>query len=264
MAAPGASADSRDHPSQAQLDALGERLRAARDARGLSLDDLATRLRMGREQLQALESADAASLPETVFVIAQARRVAASLDLCIDQEVAALRRNPPPPAAPPAQSTGRQGSPTPVGRRDRPPRRNPAWLGLLAVAGVGTSLVLALRQGVLGWGWLPPGTAPGSPVGGAPPPPRPPAATAPATDLALTPRGPSWVEVTTPAGQSLFRGMLTTPRRFPLGEGLQVLAGRPDLVSVRVADGPARILGPIDQVRWYRFPHSTAPLTPAR
>jgi len=254
VAAPGASADSRDHPGQAQLNALGGRLRAARDAHGLSLEDLATRLRMGREQLQALESADAAALPETVFVIAQARRVAASLDICIDQEVAALRRNP-------AGSTRRQGSPAPVGRGDRPPRRNRAWLGLLAVAGVGTSLALVLRQGVLGWGWLPPGAAPGSPAGDAP---RRPAATAPATDLALTPRGPSWVEVATPAGQSLFRGVLTAPRRFPLGEGLQVLAGRPDLVSVRVADGPTRILGPIDQVRWYSFPHSANPLIPAR
>jgi hypothetical protein len=45
-------------------------------------------------------------------------------------------------------------------------------------------------------------------------------------------------------------------RRFPLGSGLQVLAGRPDLVLAQLGSGPAKPLGRIDQVRWQRF---TAP-----
>lgn len=73
------------------LSALGQRLRQAREARGLSAVDLADRLRLGVEQLEALESADRERLPEPVFVIAQVRRVATALQLDISAELEALR-----------------------------------------------------------------------------------------------------------------------------------------------------------------------------
>ena len=73
------------------LTALGRRLRQAREARGLAADALAERLRLGVEQLAALETADRERLPEAVFVIAQARRIAAVLQLDISAELQALR-----------------------------------------------------------------------------------------------------------------------------------------------------------------------------
>ncbi len=73
------------------LQQLGRRLVQAREASGRSLEEHADRLNMGREQLQALEAGNRDGLPEPVFVIAQARRVAASLGIEIDQEIAALR-----------------------------------------------------------------------------------------------------------------------------------------------------------------------------
>ena len=71
--------------------------------------------------------------------------------------------------------------------------------------------------------------------------------------LELQAEQPSWLEVRSNSGQNLFVGELQGSRRFILGSGLQVLAGRPDLVSVRLGDGPARPLGRIEDVNWHRF-----------
>ncbi len=73
------------------LEVVGRRLRDAREARGLAVDALAARLRLGVEQLEALETADRARLPEPVFVIAHARRIAMVLQLDISAELQALR-----------------------------------------------------------------------------------------------------------------------------------------------------------------------------
>ena len=48
---------------------VGEFLKEARQGRNLSVDDLATSLRIGKEQLIALEEGDEKSLPEKVFLI---------------------------------------------------------------------------------------------------------------------------------------------------------------------------------------------------
>lgn len=79
------------------MSALGGKLAAARQAQGLSLDQLADRLRLGASQLEAIECADARRLPEPVFVVAQARRVAAFLGVDAEHELAALRASHPQP-----------------------------------------------------------------------------------------------------------------------------------------------------------------------
>jgi hypothetical protein len=55
------------------------------------------------------------------------------------------------------------------------------------------------------------------------------------------------------SGEQLFEGTFKGQRSFPLQGGLQVLAGRPDLVQVSFGAQPARPLGPIDQIRWVSF-----------
>ena len=74
-----------------ELQKLGSTLVAARHQRGIDLELLAERLRIGASQLRALETGDHTHLPEGVFVIALARRVASALDLNIDEAVQALR-----------------------------------------------------------------------------------------------------------------------------------------------------------------------------
>ena len=63
------------------LQKVGEFLREARQGRNLSVEDLSSSLRIGKEQLMALEEGDENSLPEKVFIRAMVRRIAEKLDL---------------------------------------------------------------------------------------------------------------------------------------------------------------------------------------
>ena len=83
--------DSPNPEALSALRCLGQALRQGREGQGLELAVLAARLNMGAEQIQALEEADASRLPEPVFVIAQARRIASSLAINIDGPLQTLR-----------------------------------------------------------------------------------------------------------------------------------------------------------------------------
>ena len=63
------------------LQTVGEFLREARQGRNLSLEDLSSSLRIGKEQLIALESGDESALPEKVFIRAMVRRIAEKLKI---------------------------------------------------------------------------------------------------------------------------------------------------------------------------------------
>ena len=63
------------------LQKVGEFLREARQSRNLSVEDLSSSLRIGKEQLIALEKGDENSLPEKVFIRAMVRRIAEKLNL---------------------------------------------------------------------------------------------------------------------------------------------------------------------------------------
>lgn len=78
--------------------------------------------------------------------------------------------------------------------------------------------------------------------------PSAPASSDPSPQVVLNARGVSWLDVQDAKGNQLFWGNLKGERRFPIGAGLKVLAGRPDLVTVRVAGEPPRVLGRIEQV----------------
>ena len=60
---------------------VGEFLKEARQGRNLSVEDLSSLLRIGKEQLIALESGDESALPEKVFIRAMVRRIAEKLNL---------------------------------------------------------------------------------------------------------------------------------------------------------------------------------------
>jgi cytoskeletal protein RodZ len=242
-----------------QLQRIGQRLAQARQAQGISLDQQAERLHMGPEQLRALEEGNREELPEAVFVVAQARRVAASLGVNIDDDIAALRANQafqarppqpgPAPSAPQPRRPAVQADAPPVSTPSRPPLR---------LLGLGAALVAAAG---LAWGLQ------RSLSGGRPSPPlQPPAASEqpsqteqPQAELVLRSAEPSWVEVRSASGEVLLRGTLEGEQRFPLSGELRVLAGRPDLVSASSGGAPARPLGPIEAVTWYRFSPDLSP-----
>ena len=217
----------------------------------------------------ALEAGDHNQLPEAVFVVAQAKRVAGVLRIDISQQISDLqdsrmmrksRRSAPP--SPPRRTASVEASPS---ARGAPPARRRRSLGrllLIVLAGGVVGLTMAVLQR---WLALPPELASADPrvrtvAPAAPDRRRRPGPEVAPDQLLLRSGEPSWLEVRDAAGGTLFRGTFTGEKRFPLGSGLRVLAGRPDLVNAAVGDGQARPLGPIDQVVWHTF--KPAPAAP--
>lgn len=254
--------DSLAHEPSAPLQALGNALRQGREQQGLGIAELAQRLNMGQEQLQALEDGDAGRLPEPVFVIAQARRVATSLAINVDAPLQTLRDSGP--------FQSRSVKVADLGpQRPAPQAARPWAVQAIARLALAAGIVAALGAGATaGWQqWqrlqasrptqattLSPATPAATPAASTPKAGTPQPLSSP--QLVLRSSQPSWLEVKQAGGESLFRGTFTGEQSFPLGRGLQVLAGRPDLVQAQVGNGPAQPLGRIDQVRWQRF---TAP-----
>lgn len=248
MAASTPLSDFSDSTTLPELEALGRSLRQAREAQGVSLQVLATRLNIGGEQLEALENGDRKRLKEAVFVIAMARRIAGSLGVNVDHQIQALRANPAFSASPaqPAQPSRTSAAAAAAAAPPSNSSQGHRMRGPIAAAVVAA---LALAAGALALQRLPKRAPVAAPAAATAPAAKP--AGAPA--LVLHAQGSSWVEVTTTSGDSLFRGMLEGKMSFPLGQGLRVLAGRPDLVSAQLGTGPAEVLGTIDQVQWRRF-----------
>jgi len=269
-----------------ELVALGRQIKAAREARGLDLQALAVRLCIGHEQLKALENADTRRLPELVFVIALVRRVAAILGVDAEAGVAALRAatpawtteaTPSPARRPPAHPAQAGRAPTPA--RARAPERAGSRPAGPLLAGV--ALLLSTAAVGLGLLWHRSPSAPSSSgqVSSSAPqassgattdagiPPSAAATKAPAPVgpalLVLRSQEPSWLEVRDSQGATLFEGTLQGDKSFPLGQGLRVMAGRPDLVRAEVAGQEPRVLGPINQVIWRSF-SATPSATPQR
>jgi cytoskeleton protein RodZ len=252
-----------------ELVELGQRLRRAREGRGIGLAELADRLHLAPEQLSALETADRSHLHEPVFVIAQAKRIAQALGLDIGEQIEHLRHSrlmqgatplhpPQRNTAPPPSSGGFAAAADSDDSRDvaaagRPfPARLAAAIAALALL-LGVGVALAIRP----WGQPRTATATAktsaSSLAANANAGRPAAASAGAGVLLLRGDEPSWVEVRKPDGTVLFSGTLEQEARFRLGEGLEVLAGRPDLVTVSVGGQAPRRLGTISEVAWQTF-----------
>jgi len=73
--------------------------------------------------------------------------------------------------------------------------------------------------------------------------------------------GPSWLEVRDRQNRTLWIGTLDGVQRLPLGQGVRLAAGRPDLIRVRVNQEAERILGRVDEIGWKRIqPSPSQPL----
>ena len=284
------------NPSPPELMALAAAIVQARLAAGLGVAELAKRLNMGIEQLEALESGDLDRLPEQVFVIAQARRIAQNLGVTIDGEIQALRQSGSLNTRPielqnlklKAELEEPRGPAT-----NQAPRGNgvvPVLASLALAGGVAAGSVALWQQ----WQGRQLAAIQAKPVLTNPVQVNPvqtkqaltkPVTTKKATtkqaqaatrdqapaktgaaSLTLSSGSNTWLEVKTLKGKQLFRGDFKGRKGFPLNEGLRVLAGRPDLLLVQVGGTAARPLGSISEVTWQTFaaPKAPAPSGTAR
>lgn len=302
------STDAVGDPPIPELQRLGEQLAQAREGAGLSLEGLAKTLRVEPRLLRALEQGDHQQLPEGVFIVALARRIAGSLHINVDDAIDKVRQSRLMDYRPPGRGIASlEGGPSQVSRPSQAApvatRRRPAAQGssmpwrwplaaLIAACGA-SALWLLLPQNSNRKPTSPESLAPVSPAPTAVKPPvaeaplgqqapgagRTATSSAPSTSptpapsasptsvntdtLSLQAKEPSWIEVRDADGRTVFEGTLSGEKSFPLGRGLEVIAGRPYAVSAAVGPAPATPLGGVDDIRWKRFtPGSVTPNTP--
>jgi len=253
---------------QISLASLGGRLRQERLRQQIELPALAQRLHMRPDQIEALETGDRGRWPEQAFAIAQLRRLAEALKLDPEPLVADLRellskqpRDEPSLAASAVMRAGElKGNsqvPREEGRRDwisataPPPKpwlKPLALLALLGIGGIGAMLFLLRSQP------KPadlPSAAPRKQSLAKPPKPLPTPPKPSASSLQLSSKETVWLAVRElPNQKMLFQGNLSGVKSFPLGLGLQVRAGRPDLVQVQLNGQTKGLLGPIERIEW--------------
>jgi transcriptional regulator with XRE-family HTH domain len=230
--------------SEAEFVSIGERLRRAREARGMSLDDVANHTRIPMRHLQHIETGDWDALPAPTYAIGFTRNYAAAVGLDGPALASELR-----------ESIGgpRRRAPTPEYYEPADPARVPPR-SLVIIAAI---LAVLLVGGYLIWrGTL--GAGDGStsiPVAEAPeaaPARNDSAAGALAPhslagqSVTLTATGDVWMRITEGAGGAqLFQGILAAGQTYAIPATAirpVIRTGRPHLVR---ASAGGRDLGPL-------------------
>lgn len=248
---------------------VGQRLRAAREDKKLSLEDIAAQTRIPRRHLESLEQGDWEKLPAPTYTIGFARSYATAVGLDRVEIADDLR----------GEMGGQRAAvvaPAEVFEPADPARTMPKWLVLGAIAAV---ILIVLVMSWLNERSL---TATDDPVANAPasaaappaatpaPPAQPQAAQGP---VVLTATAPAWIQVTD-GGSTLYSGELAAGQKFevpPTAQAPMLRAGKPEALQITVGAQTAPQVGPPGRVAsnislapadLMRGPSPTAPANP--
>ncbi|KEQ53157.1 helix-turn-helix domain-containing protein [Sphingobium chlorophenolicum] len=234
-------------PAQEQRpDTPGARLRAAREAQGLSIQDVATRTRIAQRQLEAIERDDYAALPGIPYAVGFARAYARAID--VDEvAIAADVRS--------AVHNSDLGS----NRYEAFEPADPARVPSRALAWTAAAIVVILVAGFAVWRTqvMTPPTgeeiaaqqAAPTPVAAKPATGTPPAASV-AQAVVFTANDDVWLRIYDEAGERLKDGLLKKGESFTLPANARnpmILTGRPQALNVTVGGKPVAPLGPPDR-----------------
>jgi cytoskeleton protein RodZ len=225
---------------------VGERLRAAREEKKLSLEDIAAQTRIPQRHLEAIETADWDKLPAPTYTVGFAKSYASAVGVDRTEVGEQLR----------AEMGGQRPLATQaeVFEPADPARTMPKWLVLGAIGAV---IVVVLLLSWLNERSLSQGNEqqPSAPAAAPAPAGQPTAPTAPAVQPAaaiaqgpvvLTATAPSWIQVTD-QGKTLFSGELQPGQTYPVPPtAIQPLlkAGKPETLKVTVDSAVAPPVGP--------------------
>jgi len=220
---------------------VGQRLRAAREEKKLSLEDVAAQTRIPQRHLASIENAEWDSLPAPTYTIGFAKNYASAVDLDRTDIGNQLR-----------EEMGGQrfaNTSSDVFEPADPARTMPKSLV------IGAIIAVILLVGIMSWlnkrALEEPGTGNNSAIAEAPTPAPRPAAPAPATPAAAN--GPVvlnatqqvWLQVSEKGGASLFSGLLQPGQSFtvPANATSPVLkTGKPEALKISVG---SQVVGPV-------------------
>ena len=221
---------------------VGQRLRAAREEKGLSLEDIAAQTRIPRRHLESIENADWDKLPAPTYTIGFARSYASSVGL--DRaEVADQLRTEIGGSRPQTMLSPEVFEPA------DPARTMPKALVFGAIAAVIILIVVMT--------WLnkrslePDETTTNAPATAAPaaaqPSAPPPAATTAQGPVTLTATEAVWLQVSEKGGATLFAGTLQPGQSYavpPTATAPVLKTGKPEALRITVGNATAPAVGP--------------------
>ena len=231
----------------AEFPSVGERLRAAREEKGFSLEDIASETRIPLRHLESLEAADWDKLPAPTYTIGFAKNYAGAIGLDKAEIAEQLR----------SEMGGYRADTATVEHFEPadPARAMPKWIIASAIAAI---LVIVLL-----FTWLSNRSVSEEPVqtaqNEAPATPQAAAPTAaPAQQqqaaaqgpVVITAVAPAWIRVTD-QGTTLFEGMLQTGETVPVSPSATaptLRAGAPEALRINVGQAVAPPVGPAGQV----------------
>jgi cytoskeleton protein RodZ len=228
-----------------QTSPVGERLKAAREQKKLSLEDVADQTRIPLRHLQNLEAGDWSNLPAPTYTIGFAKSYASAVGLDRTEIGDDLR----------AEMGGQRfesGGTSEVFEPADPARTMPRWLVLSTIGAIVLLLVIMT--------WLnnrslepDAAEAPEPEVAATAPAQGPPAASQPAPQagqpasgpVVLTATEPAWIQVTD-GGRTLFSGELAAGQSFTVPQDAAaplLKAGKPEALRVTVGSATAPPVG---------------------
>jgi cytoskeletal protein RodZ len=230
----------------------GERLRAAREEKGLSLEDVAAQTRIPQRHLESIETADWEKLPAPTYTIGFAKSYASSVGLDRTDIGDQLR-----------EEMGGQrfaSSQSEVIEAADPARTMPKWLVVSAIVAVILLIIVmsllnrrSLEQPAEVASNAPAATAPAAPPANRPAPQQaqtPAQAPAAQGPVVLTATAPAWVRVTD-GGTKLFEGVLQPGQTYQVPQTAvapMLRVGAPEALRVTVGNAVAPQVGPPGQV----------------
>lgn len=235
-----------------QAPSVGERLRAAREEKGFSLEDIASQTRIPRRHLESLEASDWSRLPAPTYTIGFAKSYAGAVGLDRGDIGEQLRDEMGGQRADPAMAE--------VFEPADPARTMPRWLVLSALGAI-VLLVVVMS-------WLNNRSLEAPQAATAPPEAASPTAQAEQRPIAETPQpaaqpqptaqGPviltatdaAWIQVTD-QGKTLFQGELAPGQSYTVPQTATaplLKAGKPEALRVTVGGAAAPAVGPAGRV----------------
>jgi cytoskeletal protein RodZ len=225
---------------------VGEQLRAAREAKGLSLEDVAAQTRIPQRHLASIETGDWDNLPAPTYTIGFAKNYAGAVGLDRVEIGNQLRE----------EMGGQRFASNSADVFEPADPRRTMPKGLV----IGTILAVIVLIGVMSWlnkrsldqGNEPQQQAAQQPAAAAAPKPavQAPAPVAAQGPVVLAATAPAWIQVTD-QGKTLFEGMLQPGQTYavpPTASAPMLKAGKPEALNVSVGGTAAPAIGPPGKV----------------
>jgi len=237
---------------EADAPTVGDRLKAAREEKGLSLEDIAAQTRIPQRHLESIEVADWEKLPAPTYTVGFAKSYASAVGLDRTEIGDQLR-----------EEMGGQrfaSSQAEVIEAADPARTMPKWLVISAVIAVVLLIVVmsmlnrrSLEQPSEASSNAPAPAVPARAPASAPAQQRaalPPPVAAAQGPVVLAAVAPAWIQVTD-QGKTLFEGMLQPGQTYsvpPTAAEPLLKAGKPEALKVTVGSAVAPPVGPPGKV----------------